>query len=139
MTKPLITLPGLLIAFIAGACVMAAVNEIKQEEPAAVVEMSDLMKKRSDSGKSYLPFLNVSTMHCGVYHLAAGAKDGQSPHSEDEVYYVENGIAKIHIDGTDHDVKPGSVIFVKAGDKHYFHSIKEDLDLLVFFSKKKPE
>ena len=129
----------ILFAFVSGAIVMATVNPAEQQEPTSVVEMDDLMKKRAESGRAYLPFLNVPTMHCGLYHLAAGAKDGQSPHSEDEVYYVENGTAKIHIDGTDHDVKPGSVIFVKAGDKHYFHSIKEDLDLLVFFSKKKPE
>ena len=139
MKRSLLFSLGLVFAFVSGAIVMAALNQAEQQEPTAVVEMSDLMKKRAESGRAYLPFLNVSSMHCGVYHLPAGSKDGQSPHSEDEVYYVENGTAKIHIDGTDHDVKAGSVIFVKAGDKHYFHSIKEDLDLLVFFSKKKPE
>lgn len=130
---------GLFIAFISGAIVMTTISEPKQDEPPAVVEMQDLLDKRAKANQAYLSFLNVSTMHCGVYHLAAGAKDGQSPHAEDEVYFVQNGIGKIHIEGTDHDVKPGSVVFVKAGDNHYFHSITKDLDLLVFFSKKKPE
>jgi hypothetical protein len=34
----------------------------------------------------------------------------------------------------DREVGPGAVIFVKAGDEHRFHSISEDLTLLVFFA-----
>jgi quercetin dioxygenase-like cupin family protein len=31
-------------------------------------------------------------------------------------------------------VSPGSVLFVRAGIDHRFHSITEDLEILVFFS-----
>jgi len=35
-------------------------------------------------------------------------------------------------------VQPGSVIYVKAGVSHRFHSIKEELNVLVFFSTAAP-
>jgi quercetin dioxygenase-like cupin family protein len=34
----------------------------------------------------------------------------------------------------DRAVEPGSVIFVEAGMEHRFHTIKEDLSVLVFFA-----
>lgn len=100
-----------------------------------VFQMDELNRKREESGKSYLSFLNVDSMHCGVYHLKAGAKDSQQPHTEDEVYYVESGKAKFTYGDKETDVKPGTVLFVPAKMEHRFHSIEEDLTLLVFFSK----
>ena len=103
------------------------------------VQFDELKKKVIDDGKSYQPFFQRSTLHCGVYHLKAGAKDGQSPHREDEVYYVESGKAVLHVDGVDYPATPGTVLFVAAKAKHHFHSIEEDLTLLVFFSKAEPK
>lgn len=99
-----------------------------------VWSMGRLSDRQAESGRPYLPFLRVPALHCGVYALAAGAEDKQRPHTEDEVYYVEAGQAKILIDGTDHDVRTGDVIYVAAQADHRFHSIEEDLKLLVFFS-----
>ena len=100
-----------------------------------VFQFNDLENEREKTNRSYRQFLDVSSMHMGIYTLAAGAKDGQSPHSQDEIYYVEEGIAKINILGKDYDVKKGSVIFVPAKAQHHFHSIEADLKTLVFFSK----
>ena len=73
-------------------------------------------------------------MSIGVYELAAGTIDPQQPHTEDEVYYVVGGRGQVHIDGDDSEISPGSVIFVAAGVEHRFHSITEDLKLLVVFA-----
>lgn len=105
------------------------------DETKSVYQFAELDTKRSESKKSYLPFLNVSSLHCGIYTLAAGAKDGQQPHAEDEIYYVESGKAKIEIDGVDYALKPGSIVFVPAKVEHHFHSIEKELKTLVFFSK----
>ena len=40
-------------------------------------------------------------------------------------------------DEPDLAVGPGSVLFVKAHVEHRFHTIEEDLDILVFFSSAK--
>ena len=73
-------------------------------------------------------------MSAGVYTLAAGTCDPQQPHTEDEIYYVLDGRAQIRIGDQELDVSPGSVIFVAAGEEHKFHSITEDLQLLVVFA-----
>jgi mannose-6-phosphate isomerase-like protein (cupin superfamily) len=70
----------------------------------------------------------------GLYELAAGSVDRQQPHSEDEVYYVVSGRGQIQVDGEDRTVQVGSIIFVAAQVPHRFHSIVEDLSVLVFFA-----
>jgi mannose-6-phosphate isomerase-like protein (cupin superfamily) len=60
--------------------------------------------------------------------------DPPRPHAEDEVYYVVRGRASFEGGGEDREVAAGSVIFVKAGERHRFHTITEDLSILVFFA-----
>jgi quercetin dioxygenase-like cupin family protein len=44
----------------------------------------------------------------------------------------------LKVGAADQPVQPGSLVFVKAGIEHRFHSIKEPLNVLVFFSSAKP-
>jgi mannose-6-phosphate isomerase-like protein (cupin superfamily) len=97
-------------------------------------EISELMAQRAQAGEPYLEFLRVPALSLGLYRLAAGAGDPQQPHAEDEVYYVLEGRATVQVGGEDRPVQPGSVVFVAAGLEHRFHSISEDLSLLVFFA-----
>lgn len=97
-------------------------------------ETPDVLKRRRESGELYLEFLTASTMSVGVYELAAGSTDPQQPHTEDEIYYVLDGKGRIRVGDDDSEVKPGSVIFVAAEQPHKFHSITEDLRLLVVFA-----
>ncbi len=69
-----------------------------------------------------------------VARWPAGSVDDQTPHTEDEVYYVLNGRAALVVEGLRTDVGPGSVAFVAAGDEHRFVDITEDLEVLVFWS-----
>ncbi len=112
-----------------------ASEEMQDPNPRThLFEMSDVMERRRESGELYLEFLTASTMSVGVYALAAGSADPQRPHTEDEIYYVLDGRGRIRIDDDDMEVKPGSVIFVASGQLHNFHSITEDLLLLVVFA-----
>ncbi len=97
-------------------------------------EFSDIKAALEKEGGLWHEFLRVPTMSMGIYSIPAGDDDPQQPHSEDEVYYVVAGRGQIHVAGEDRAVAPGSVVFVAAHDTHYFHSIDEDLDLLVFFA-----
>jgi len=97
-------------------------------------EMDDLLAEHAASGKLYLEFLREPTMSLGVYVIEAGGTDPQSPHKEDEVYYVISGRGMISVDGEDRTVQPGTTVFVGADVEHRFHSITEDLQLLVFFA-----
>jgi mannose-6-phosphate isomerase-like protein (cupin superfamily) len=64
----------------------------------------------------------------------AGSVDDQTPHTEDEVYYVMDGRAALVVEGSRTDVAPGTVAFVAAGDNHRFVDISQDLEVLVFWS-----
>jgi mannose-6-phosphate isomerase-like protein (cupin superfamily) len=96
--------------------------------------VAELQKCRAEGGKPYFEFLRVPAISAGVYALPAEGKDLQSPHQEDELYYVVRGRARIRVASEEHDVSEGSVIFVAAGAQHYFHEIKEELVVLVFFA-----
>ncbi|HNS61261.1 MAG TPA: cupin domain-containing protein [Anaerolineales bacterium] len=54
--------------------------------------------------------------------------------TEDEVYYVVGGKAKIKVADEDRDVSAGSIVYVAKNVEHRFHSIEEKLTLLVFFA-----
>lgn len=97
-------------------------------------EIDKLAIQRDVSNKLYLEFLRTPSMSMGLYELAAGSEDLQQPHREDEVYYVVKGRAKIRVGEEDHSVKPGSIVYVQEFDSHKFHSITEDLTVLVFFA-----
>lgn len=97
-------------------------------------ELAELVRQRAASGKLYLEFLRVPDLSMGLYALPAGSSDPQSPHTEDEVYYVVEGKAKIKVANEDRVVRAGSVVYVPKHLEHRFHSIEEDLKILVFFA-----
>ncbi|WP_204046318.1 cupin domain-containing protein [Acrocarpospora phusangensis] len=77
--------------------------------------------------------LKVPDLSVGTYCIPAGGVDDQSPHTEDEIYVVTSGRARIVAASGDAVVGPGSVIFVPAGEEHRFVDVTEDLALLVVF------
>jgi mannose-6-phosphate isomerase-like protein (cupin superfamily) len=101
---------------------------------ASFLNIADTEQRRAQSGKRYLEFLRVPAMSAGVYVLPAGGADPQSPHKEDEMYFVVRGRARMRAGSEDQPVSEGSVVFVAAGVEHRFHHITEDLVVLVFFA-----
>ena len=97
-------------------------------------EMAEIVARRRDAGKPWLEFLRADSLSMGLYVLAAGARDLQSPHSEDEVYYIISGRGMLRIAQNDHPIQPGTVLFVAAGEEHRFHSISEEMTAIVFFA-----
>jgi mannose-6-phosphate isomerase-like protein (cupin superfamily) len=89
---------------------------------------------RAATAGSYLEFLRVPDMTGGLYVLDAGAVDRQQPHSEDEVYVVLSGRAKLAMGDDDVAVTAGSIAFVAAGIPHRFHDIEARLSVLVVFA-----
>ncbi|MGA8303194.1 MAG: cupin domain-containing protein [Thermoplasmata archaeon] len=89
---------------------------------------------RAKQAGGYAEFLRVPTMSAGVYVLAAGAVDRQTPHTEDEIYYVVRGHARFRKGDVETVAGPGAVLFVPAHEEHRFHSITEELVLLVVFA-----
>lgn len=96
-------------------------------------ELADLAAEQGASGRPYLEFINVRDLSVGLYVLKVGQPDLQSPHTEDEVYYVVSGRGRITVGDEDRAVEPGSIVFVATAVPHKFHDITEDLTLFVVF------
>lgn len=93
-----------------------------------------LLRQQGESSQRYLEFLRVPSLSMGLYVLPVGAVDGQSPHSEDEVYYIVSGKGRFTCEGADRAVAPGDLLYVEAHADHRFHTIEETLQILVFFA-----
>lgn len=93
--------------------------------------LAQLLKDRKEA---YLEFLRVPSMSVGLYVLEAGAVDPQQPHTEDEVYMVTGGKAKLRVADEVHHVQAGSIIYVDANKEHKFFDIEKRLETLVFFA-----
>ena len=77
--------------------------------------------------------LRTADLSVGTYGIPAGGDDGQQPHTEDEIYVVTAGRARLVTPDKAVDVGPGSVVFVPAGEQHRFTDVTEDLCVLVVF------
>jgi mannose-6-phosphate isomerase-like protein (cupin superfamily) len=97
-------------------------------------ELSELITQREWKNKAYLEFLKVPDLSLGLYVLPVGGVDPQSPHTEDEVYYVVSGKAMVKVADENLSVQAGSVVYVAKNVEHRFHSIEEKLTVLVFFA-----
>jgi mannose-6-phosphate isomerase-like protein (cupin superfamily) len=81
----------------------------------------------------YQEHLRTADLSVGTYGIPAGGVDGQAPHTEDEIYVVTAGRARLVTPARSVDVGPGSVVFVPAGEEHRFTDVTDDLCVLVVF------
>jgi mannose-6-phosphate isomerase-like protein (cupin superfamily) len=97
-------------------------------------ELSELDPERDEYGHGYMDFLASDLLSMGFSIWPAGGVDRQQPHKEDEVYFVVSGRGSIRVAGEDATVGPGSIVYVPATVEHRFHSIEEELRVLVFWA-----
>ena len=99
-----------------------------------VVHLDQALEAARGAGAPWHEFMRAGMFSAGVYRLAAGETDTQTPHAEDEIYYVLGGRGELEVDGETHRVEPGSIAFVAKRVEHQFVNIAEDLQLLVLFA-----
>ena len=97
------------------------------------IQIADIVEQLDQEDELFNEFLRRDSMSLEVYRLEAGATDPQDPHTEDEVYYIVTGSAKIRIGDDVHPVEPGDIIFVEREVEHYFFDIESELVTLIFF------
>jgi mannose-6-phosphate isomerase-like protein (cupin superfamily) len=97
-------------------------------------QLSELDPPRDPAGHGYVDLLSSELLSVGYAIWPAGVEDRQQPHAEDEVYHVVAGRGRIRVGEDDRPVDPGSVVFVAAGVEHRFHSITEELRVVVFWA-----
>jgi mannose-6-phosphate isomerase-like protein (cupin superfamily) len=99
-----------------------------------IIGVEAVLEAARGANEQWIEFMRVGMFSGGVYRLAAGEADTQSPHHEDEIYYVLAGRAVLELEGERHPVEPGSLAFVAKEAEHRFVDIAEDLELLVLFA-----
>lgn len=97
-------------------------------------KVENIDRQRAENGQFYREFLRVPAMSAGMYVLSAGSIDPQSPHHQDELYYVVRGRGRFRAGDEDTEISAGSLLFVAAEVEHKFYDIEEELSVLVFFA-----
>jgi mannose-6-phosphate isomerase-like protein (cupin superfamily) len=97
-----------------------------------IQQITELLNRLGD--KRYHEFLRVPAISAGIYVLSPNAIDNQTPHQEDEIYYVVRGKAKMRLGREERPINEGDVIFVEKKLEHRFFDIAEELVLLVIFA-----
>ncbi|HKV84704.1 MAG TPA: cupin domain-containing protein [Ktedonobacterales bacterium] len=97
-------------------------------------ELADLLATQRSGDTLYHEFLREPALSMGLYVLPAGGTDPQRPHTEDEVYYIARGRGMITVGEEQRAVMAGAVVYVPARVEHRFHSVAEELQILVFFA-----
>jgi mannose-6-phosphate isomerase-like protein (cupin superfamily) len=96
-------------------------------------EIHEVDAGRAAEQQLYREFLRVPDLSAGLYVLEPGATDPQSPHTEDELYYVVTGRGMVTVGDEKRAVTAGSLVFVPATVPHRFGEISERLEILVVF------
>ena len=97
-------------------------------------DLPEILAQHDRHGQRYHEFFRADSLSLGTYVLKAGEVDPQLPHTEDEVYHVLQGSGMITVGQEASPASAGSTVFVGLGVEHHFHSITEDLTILVFWA-----
>ena len=91
---------------------------------------------RSQFQNVWNPFLRENNVIFGLYMLPQPiGGDGRLVHPFDELNIVVRGKGVFEVDSGQADIMESSIMFVRAGLGHYFHSLEEDTDILILWEQ----
>lgn len=82
-------------------------------------------------GERFVRALAHGTMSVEIYSQVG--TDPQTPHEQDELYFVHSGHAALLIGSNSHECHPGTVAVVPAGAVHKFVKFSADFSTWVVF------
>jgi cytidylate kinase len=110
---------------------MLAAVRAREGRPVDLGRLAEIVRR---APRRYHEALRTTRLSAGLYRLRGGEEDQQRPHSEEELYLVMEGRGRFRMGDQDYAAEPGALLAVPARVEHTFHSITEDLLLLVFFA-----
>ena len=96
--------------------------------------LASLPRATSDKWPGGEPFANAlahGTMSVELY--APKGDDPQTPHKQDEIYFIQSGKGELVIDGMRHTCSVGDAFFISAGIEHRFENYSGDFTTWVVF------
>jgi mannose-6-phosphate isomerase-like protein (cupin superfamily) len=103
-------------------------------EGARLVEGAGRFHRPDEGTTHWVEQLRSAHLSAGTYSIAAGGTDDQVPHTEDEVYLVTAGAARLTTPGKSIPVEAGDVVFVPAGEHHTYVDVTADFAAVVVFA-----
>ena len=82
-------------------------------------------------GERFVEAFKHGSMSVELY--APRGIDPQTPHAQDELYFILTGTGVLSIGGARHTFEPGACFFVAAGVEHRFESFSDDFATWVVF------
>ena len=96
-------------------------------------DLTTYLEKIKNSSSYFSTFIDKESLAAGVLLLRPGEEDTQTPHENDEIYFVISGNGFLKIKDKDYKVSKNKLFFVAKNVKHFFHDHTEDLKVLYFF------
>jgi mannose-6-phosphate isomerase-like protein (cupin superfamily) len=96
-------------------------------------DITTYLEKIKNSSSYFSTFVDKESLAAGVLLLKPGEEDTQSPHENDEVYFILSGDGFLKIKNKDYAVSKNKLFFVAKDVGHFFHGNTEDLHVLYFF------
>jgi mannose-6-phosphate isomerase-like protein (cupin superfamily) len=98
-----------------------------------VFQLDELVAQVQPGTLSLKEFLRTPSLSCSVYHVPKGSPDMARAHEEDELYLVLDGRGHLRVGESEHEVRPGTLMYVHAACDHTFFAVESDLTVLAFF------
>jgi cytidylate kinase len=98
------------------------------------LDLGGLAEAHRGSPRHYRETLRTAQLSTGLYRLGRGEEGDQRPRDEEGVFLVLEGRGRVRMGDEDFAVEPGFLFTVPARVEHRFHSVTQDLLLLVFFA-----
>jgi len=96
-------------------------------------DLDQYLEKIKNNSSYFYTFINRDSLATGILVLKPGEKDTQTPHENDEVYFVISGDGFLKIKDKDYKVSKNKLFFVAKDVKHHFHGNSKELVVLYFF------
>jgi cytidylate kinase len=110
---------------------MLAVVRAREGKP---LDLGGLAAAHRDGTRRYRETLRTGALSTGLYRLARGEEGEERPRDEEGVFLVLEGKGRFRMGDEDFAVEPGFLFSVPSRVEHRFHSITQELLLLVFFT-----
>jgi len=125
-------------ARLASSKLMVRWIEITKSQVTMKASVTELLKKipgplseKWPQGERFAKAFSHGTMSVELY--APVGHDPQSPHGQDEIYFVVNGSSEFLLEDKCMDLAAGDAIFVPAGATHRFENFSDDFVTWVVF------
>lgn len=82
-------------------------------------------------GERFTVAFSHGTMSVELY--APRNEDPQTPHTQDELYFIQSGKGELVLNGVRHTCLAGDAFFVPAGVEHHFENFSSDFTTWAVF------